>query len=668
MILAFLSAEAYAEEAIEAQDSTVTEIQEVVVTGRKRGSRKLLNSAENSDILTSVELTRAACCNLGESFTTNPSVDVSYGDAATGARQIKLLGLSGTYVQMLTENVPNFRGAAIPYGLGYLAGPWMHSIQISKGASSVKNGYESITGQINIEMLKPQNDQSITANLYGNQLGKMEGNVMGNIHLNSRWSTGLLLHGENAFANHDENKDGFIDSPAIRQLSAMNRWAYMSPQYIFQAGVKFLYEKRESGQDTKHSHASSDMELYKIGINTRRWEAFAKNAYIFNPDNGGNMALILSGSLHDQDAGYGHKVYDVLQKNFYASLMYEQNYGDWHQFSAGLSFNYDYYNQQYRMTQDISTPLTRLKEIENVPGVYAQYTFNRDDNLLLMAGMRYDYSSLFGAMLTPRFHARYNVLPQLSLHASAGRGYHNPHFLAENNYLFASSRNLLITDKRMQESAWNIGGGITSNLTLFGNPLTLSGEYYYTRFTHQAVIDFDTDAHTVRLIYNNGHSYSHTLQMEVSYQPIKDMTLALAYRYTDVKENYGYGLVQKPLMSKSKGLFTFGYTPMMGIWQFDASFALNGKGRMPTPYTTSDGTPSWRETYKPYPLLNMQITRNFRHWSIYVGGENLTNYKQKNPIINASNPWGEGFDATMIYASVHGAMVYVGFKYNFTKY
>ncbi|MCH5328226.1 MAG: TonB-dependent receptor plug domain-containing protein, partial [Coprobacter sp.] len=288
---------------------------EVTVQARQSGVRKSRLTVTNTDLISAAELRRAACCNLGESFTTNPSVDVSYSDAATGARQIKLLGLSGTYVQMLTENIPNLRGAASPYGLGYIPGSWMQSIQVSKGASSVKNGYESVTGQINVEFLKPQAEPSVMANGYADIFGKAELNAAGNIHLDQRWSTGLLLHGENGFVSHDGNGDGFADLPEIRQLSAMNRWAYLGDRYVFQAGVKFLDEKRKSGQ---HGHTAAEhggQERYRIGIDTRRWEAFTKQAYIFDKENDGNVALILSGSLHAEDSGYGIKRYLVYQNN-----------------------------------------------------------------------------------------------------------------------------------------------------------------------------------------------------------------------------------------------------------------------------------------------------------------------------------------------------------------
>lgn len=258
---------------------------EVQVVERKIGVVKSRSSVLNQDMISSAELARAACCNLGESFTTNPSVDVSYTDAATGARQIKLLGLSGTYVQMLTENIPNYRGASAPFALGYIPGPWMQSIQVSKGSSSVKNGYEAITGQINVEFKKPQTTQSLNVNLFASSKEKYEANFDANVHLNSRLSTGVLAHYENSTRSHDDNGDGFLDMPKVEQYNLQNRWAWMGDQYVFQASVKAMKEDRTSGQAT-HLHVDNSVggfvgrELYKIGIHTDRYEAFTKNAYI----------------------------------------------------------------------------------------------------------------------------------------------------------------------------------------------------------------------------------------------------------------------------------------------------------------------------------------------------------------------------------------------------
>lgn len=648
------------------------ELDEVVVVKRVNSTRKMLTGATNTDLISSAELLRAACCNLGESFVSNASVDVNYTDAATGARQIKLLGLSGTYVQMLTENIPNLRGAASLYGLGYIPGPWMQSIQVSKGASSVKNGYESVTGQINVEFLKPQAEQSVAVNGYADLFGKAELNASGNIHLTPRWSTGLLLHGENAFAKHDGNGDGFIDLPRIRQLTAMNRWAYTGSRYLFQAGVRILAENRRSGQ---HSHASTGSESahqpYIIDIDTRRWELFTKNAYIFDKANEGSVALILSATTHKEDAAYGHKLYRVTQDCLYASLMYERKWRDGlHALSTGLSLNYDGYDQRFRLVNLPDAATTHGTERETVPGAYAQYTLSTPSGLIAMAGVRYDHSSLYGSMFTPRLHLRWNLLSgALSLYGSAGRGYRSPHALADNHFYMASSRKIVIASDLRQEVAHNYGGGAGGLITLPGRTLNYNAEFYFTTFSHQLLVDLDTDPHAVIIADSQGRkSFSRTLQAELTCPLMADLTLTAAYRLTDVKVDYGRGLVDKPLTSRHKGLLSLSWTPMMGLWQFDATLAVNSGGRIPAPYSLPDGSQSWAGTYKPFPQLNAQLTRNFRHWAIYLGGENLTAYRQSTPIVDAANPWGDRFDATMVFAPIHGAMIYAGFRYNFTKY
>ena len=463
------------------------ELSEVNVVSRKLGTMKLRGSVMNEDMISSAELTRAACCNLGESFVTNPSVDVTYSDAATGAKQIKLLGLSGTYVQMMTENIPNFRGVAAPYGLGYVPGPWMQSIQVSKGSASVKNGYEAITGQINVEFKKPQLPEAdwLSVNLFGSTTNRYEANADATVKLSKRWSTSLLAHYENETKAHDSNDDGFADIPQVKQYNVWNRWAYMGDRYVFQAGIKALSEDRNSGQVSHGGSHSADP--YKISIGTDRYEAFTKNAYIFDKEKNTNLALILSGSLHKQDAVYGRKLYDVDQHNAYASLLFETELGKRHSLSAGLSFNYDSYNQRYRLTNDAEQPLTRRFVKEAVPGAYVQYTYNLDDKLILMGGIRGDRSNEYGYFVTPRFHVKYNPNEYAHFRLSAGKGYRTNHVLVENNYLLASSRRIDIARNLDQDEAWNYGASASFYVPLFGKTLNLNAEYYYTDFLKQVV-------------------------------------------------------------------------------------------------------------------------------------------------------------------------------------
>ncbi|WP_368224560.1 TonB-dependent receptor plug domain-containing protein, partial [Bacteroides caccae] len=593
-------------------------------------------------------------------------VDVSYSDAATGAKQIKLLGLSGTYVQMLTENIPNYRGAAAPYGLGYVPGPWMQSIQVSKGISSVKNGYEAITGQINVEFKKPQLPEAdwVSANLFASTTNRYEANADATLKLSKRWSTSLLAHYENETKAHDGNDDGFVDIPQVEQYNVWNRWAYMGDHYVFQAGFKALSETRSSGQSTHGDMYSG--ELYKVGIDTERYELFTKNAYIFDKEKNTNLALILSTSWHNQDAMYGRKLYNVDQTNTYASLMFETEFNPQNSFSAGLSFNYDAYDQHYRLNNNADTPL-KASDKEAVPGAYVQYTLNLNDQWMLMAGLRGDYSSKHGFFVTPRAHLKYNPNDYVHFRLSAGKGYRTNHVLAENNYLLSSSRKVEIAKNLDMEEAWNLGASVSTYIPVFGKTLNVNAEYYYTDFRKQVVVDMDSNPHEVAFYNLDGRSYSHVFQVEASYPFFKGFTLTGAYRLTDAQTTYKGQRMEKPLTGKYKGLLTASYQTPLGIWQFDATLQLNGGGRMPAPYELADGQLSWSRRYGSFEQLSMQVTRYFRRWSIYVGGENLTNFKQKNPIIDAANPWGDNFDSTMIWGPVHGAKAYVGIRFNLAR-
>ena len=625
-------------------------LEDVVV----KAARSTRSSArvESVELIGESQLIRAACCNLGESFTTNPSVDVSYSDAATGARQIKLLGLSGTYVQMLTENIPNLRGASLPSSLGYVPGPWMQSIQVSKGASSVKNGYESLTGQINIEFLKPQATDGIRGNAYLDSERKLELNLDGSVHLNDRLSTGTLLHFENRQMDHDGNGDGFMDMPKIRQYNVMHRWAYVSPIWISQLSMRLLRDERTGGQSAKHSAGMTE-PLYTTLVKTNRYEAQWKNGFTIDADHNTSLALMLHGSWHDAWNTFGLTQYDVTQKNGYAQLMFETDVTEQHNLSVGASLNHDAYNE--RGSQSL-TPLGKSKE--TTVGLYAQYTYKLGDRLTVMPGLRWDHSSRYGSFVTPRLHVKYTPWELLTLRASAGKGYRTPHALAENTPALASGRTVLIDTDLQQEEAWNMGLSAALNIPVSGKRLELNAEYYYTDFIHQLLINYDgtRGAHTLSFENLQGKSYSHTFQVDATYPFFSGFTATGAFRLNDVKCTYDGVLRQKYLTSRYKGLLTLSYKTPLELWQFDVTGQLNGGGEL---YD--------RTTYPAYFQLQAQVTREFRHFSVYLGGENLTNYKLNNPIQYAHQPWSSAFDATQIWGPVTGAMAYIGIRIKFEK-
>ena len=651
----------------ELSDTTLSsELNEVVITRKRSGTLKSV-SVENKSIINQLELFKAACCNLGESFTTSPSVDVSYSDAATGARQIKLLGLSGTYVQMLTESMPAFRGAALPYSFRYVPGPWMKSISVSKGSSTVKNGYESITGQINVEYLKPQDEPGFTANAYFDTDMKLELNAEGNIKIKEGLSTELLAHFEDRFGTHDGNRDGFADIPDIRQVNLNNRWQWRSGRYIFHGGIALINEKSEAGQISDHRHAAADMsDPYIIDLYTRRYEAYMKHAYVIDSERNGNIALMATANMHQLDANFGRKGYWVNEKDIYARLMYETDFSEHHNLSAGLSFSYDYLGQHLKTTHDPECNPEYIRERESVGGAYLQYTFTHSDRLTLMAGLRGDYSSYYKWFMTPRFNIKYTPVDGLNLRASAGKGYRTVHPWAEYNNLLASGRTMVV-DQLKQEEAWNYGLSADYTLYVGSHKLILNTEYFYTDFKSQAVVDYDTSPCMLTISQLNGKSYSHTFQADLTWESPFGLSATGAYRLNDVKSTYGGKLLEKPLTSRYKALLTVTYSTPLELWQFDVTFQMNGGGRLPAPYMLPDGNMSWGTRFKAFPQLNIQATRWFRHFSIYAGGENLTNFKQKNPVVWSHDPWSEYFEPTTVWGPIHGAMAYVGIRVNFGR-
>ena len=632
-------------------------LQHVTVKARQGG--KSLSRVTNTDIIGQGELIRAACCNLGESFTTNPSVDVSYSDAATGARQIKLLGLSGTYVQMLTENMPNLRGASIPYSLGYVPGPWMQSIQVSKGASSVKNGYESITGQINVEYLKPQGIDGVRANAYLDTDLKQEANVDGSLHLTDRLSMSGLLHFENRQTDHDRGGDGFMDMPKLRQYNGMWRMAYVSPLWISQLSFKGLHDERQSGM-SRHAHQQDHMPLYGIDITANRYELQWKNGFTISHEHNSSVALMLNGSVHDADHHIGSSLYEVNQKNGYAQLMYETDITPEHNLSMGASVNHDSYSQAL----DLSNPLEVEKENlfgtphETTAGIYVQYTYKLGELLTVMPGLRWDHSTEHGSFLTPRLHIKYTPWEHLTLRASAGKGYRSPHVLAENVSLLASGKAFFATEKLKQEEAWNTGISASLRLPISGKDLEVNADYYYTDFNHQLLINPDgaRGEYTFSIENLAGKSFTHAAQIDVTYPLLEGLTATAAFRYTDARATYDGELRRRPLTSRYKGLLTMGYKTPLELWHFDVTGSVNGGGVL---YD--------RTTYPAYFQLQAQVTREFRRLSVYIGGENLTNYTIREPIRGASDPWKANFDATQVWGPVNGAMGYIGLRFKFEK-
>ena len=645
------------------EQSTKT-LNEVVITQRQ-GTFNMRTSILNVQKITADELCRAACCNLSESFETNPSVDVSYSDAATGAKQIKLLGLSGTYVQLMTENIPNLKGIASIYGLGYIPGTWMESISISKGAGSVVNGYESVTGQINVEYKKPPTSDKLFINLFVSEAARVEANLDAAFKIDSTLSTGILLHASDEFWKQDRNGDNFMDMPMVRQFNGINRWYYTKNKFISQLFFKGMYEKRMGGQLRGENP-------YKIDIETQRYEVFLKNGYVFNSAKEQSIGLIVSGNWHKQDGIFGFNSYNGNQLSLYSNLIFQTLIVKNHKISTGWSLNYDKFDENMVNSQFIPLPdgsgnyalypfnFTNKKN-EFVTGIFAEYTYTFQEKFVLLAGLRGDYNDFYKKFLvTPRLHIKYAPIEHINLRANIGKGYRSANILAENNNFLASSRRINIAQNSMLENAWN--GGITAQffIPIKNRELSIMTEYFYTQFQNQSVMDLDANSHAVSFYALNGKSYSHNFQVEATMEVIKSFTITAAYRFTEAKQTINGELREKPFTPRWRTLLTMSYATKLNKWQFDYTLQANGGGRLADP---NEDNPLWNREFKPFLINNVQIIKNYKKWSFYLGCENIFDFVQKNPIIDVENPFSPNFDATMIWGPMHGRKIYAGFRW-----
>lgn len=644
------------------------DLEEVTVTTRKKASATSYLASQNITTISSKELLKAACCNLSESFETNPSIDVNFTDAISGTKQIKMLGLTSPYILIATENVPSVRGASQAYGLSFIPGTWVESIQVTKGAGSVTNGFESIAGQINAELVKPLSDKKFFVNAYGSINGRLELNTHFNTKLNEKWSTGVYIHGDRRGEKFDNNRDSFLDLPVGNQINVMNRWQYTNLEkgLISFLNFRFLDDKKQSGQ------INYDPNVHKFGnavwgseVDTRRFDFSGKFGYV-NPEIPyQSLGLQLAFSSHKQDSYFGNRIYDINHKSLYSNLIYNSIISDSrHKIKTGIGFSHDTYEEQVNTTD--------YSRNENSIGGFFEYSFDNLDTVNLTAGVRIDHHNLMGTFVTPRFHARYTPWEKSALRFSFGRGKRAANIFAENQRLFASSRTINIQNTGGNiyglnpEIAWNYGISFLQGFQLFDRKADINIDFYRTDFQNQVVIDYETP--TEINFYNlDGESFANSFQVEFNYTPLERLDLKSAYKYYDVKTQYQSGKLQKPLTPKHRVFANASYETQTstkgGLWKFDATYNWIGEQRFSS---TMQSPEAFRlNPHSPtFSTLNAQVTKVFSdQFEVYLGGENITNVRQENPILSANNPFGANFDSTFVYGPIFGDMYYAGLRF-----
>jgi len=614
-----------------------------------------------TQVMTEQELFKAACCNLSESFETNPAVDVSYTDAVTGVKQIQMLGLSGSYIQLQRENMPDVRGLSGYYGLNFTPGSWIESIQLTKGVGSIVNGYESISGQLNVELKKPDTGDYVFANGYLNQMGRSEANWYSRHRLNSKWSTAFLLHGNLTTMKNDVNKDGFLDIPTGSQWNIINRWKYDNGQGIIgQFNVQALKDDRVGGQTAfDPAGERNSTTAYGTGMQLERYSADGKLGYLFPMARYRSIGLQLK--LVDQrSSGYfGLNNYAGRQQTIYANLIYQDILGttDW-KYRTGLSWMYDDYDEIYKSVN--------YQREEQVPGAFYELSYMRS-RWSVVSGLRYDLHNLYGGFFTPRIHAKYDITENTAVRASAGRGYRVANVFMENLGGLVSSRLISIQSVNnvgyglSPEIAWNYGLNFTHAFRFARRDGQLSLDYYHTRFENQVVADYDFSPQQLLLYNLNGRSFSNSFQAELNYQPMRRMDLRLAYRLLDVRTDYATGFLSKPLIAPHRLFANVGYKTRSD-WSFDYTVQWFTTKRLPT---TASNPEAFRfpDQSPAFVLMNAQISKKLGSWDVYLGLENVGDFRQQQLVNASTDPYSPYFDASLVWGPAIERMIYLGFRW-----
>jgi len=640
----------------------------ITIRSKRNAIQKSLYATANTFTVNNDELLKAACCNLAESFETNPSIDVSFSDALTGTRQIQMLGLKSPYLQIMQENIPSIRGAAQAFGLTFTPGTWVESIQITKGAGSVVNGFESISGQINAELVKPFSDNAFFLNAYSSLNGRLELNTHFNQRISEKWQTGLYIHGNYRGEKFDNNNDNFLDAPLANQINVMNRWQYTDAQngWVSFITARFLNDEKQTGEINFNPLTDKgNNEFWGSEINTKRFETSLKLGYVFPELPFQSFGLQMAYSNHQQDSYFGLNIYDIKHESLYSNLLFNSIIGDTRsKFKTGINFTYDTYNELVNSTN--------YNRKENSLGAFFEYAFDNLENFSLTAGMRIDTHNLLGTFITPRLHLRYVPWEKGVFRASAGRGKRSANIFAENQQLFASSRQINIDDVAGNiyglnpEVAWNYGVSYLQKFNLFDKKGDITFDFYRTDFSNQVVVDWE-NPQAISFYDLDGKSIANSFQIELSYQLAKNLDLRTAFKYFDISTDYKTGNLQKPLQPNNRFFANLSYETVAkenaAQWKFDLTFNNIGKQRLPNTATnpTQYQLPINSERYS---LLNAQITKVFSNaFEVYAGGENLTNVQQENPILASDAPFGSYFDTTIVYSPIFGRAIYAGLRF-----
>ncbi|PKR81145.1 TonB-dependent receptor [Brumimicrobium salinarum] len=638
--------------------------EEVVIKAKRDNSSILRLDPRNVENLSQGELRKAACCNLSESFETNATVDVSLADGVSGSKRIQMMGLNGRYTQLQFENIPFMHNLDQAFGLASVPGTWIQSIQITKGAGTVANGYESMAGLINLEYMKPDNMEKLFVNGYGSIQGRAELNLHGSKKIGDKWSTAYFIHGASLKAENDRNNDGFRDMPLGDNIIVMNRWKYASELFRGQIGIKASHTDQQGGQIGFDRYQNQNNQgLYGVGIRNTNVELFGKTGFLFEEDIFSSIGVVYYMKYNELNTVFGNRTLNATEKRGYINGMYETILGNTnHKLKSGLSIVYDDLEQTMNDVLPTDTTTRVYNRLEVVPGAFTEYTYTGVRSILVL-GARADHHNLYEWQFTPRANYKFDLTENMDIRLTAGRGFRVSNYVTDNLSLMATNLPWVVDNDIAPEVSWNFGGSWMWDFKLFNRKATWTADFYHTLFENQLVVDRDESTDYIRMGNLDGSSFSNVFQTDIKFEPLNRFEIKAAYKWLDVRATTGGELSAVLMVPTHRGFVNFAYESRNNRWLYDLTLSVFGAQRLPM-VMRSDGTFTQDNSSEVVPMMSAQITHRFKHFEVYLGGENILDYRLKNPIIEAENPFGERFDATRVYSSIFGVNVYAGFRFS----
>lgn len=585
---------------------------------------------------------------------------------------IHINGLEGPYTMILIDGMPIVSGLSSVYGLSGIPQSLIDRVEIVKGPASTLYGSEAVGGLVNIITKKPEHAPAISGDVFGTSWGELNSDLAARFRFGKK-ATSLL--GVNHFTYQhplDNNKDGFTDVTLQRRVSIFNKWSFARKyDRLFSVAGRYIYEDRWGGEMNWNRTFRGGSDVYGESVYTKRWELFG----LYQLPGKENLVFTFSTNGHDQNSVYGDVSYIANQFVGFGQLTWSKRLAN-HDLLSGAAYRYTRY--------DDNTPATASQSLTRLPGIFVQDEVALNDQHKLLLGLRYDYNSIHGSILTPRVNYKWNSKNKKNiLRLSFGNGYRVANVFTEDHAALTGSRDVVFREDLKPETSWNGNLNFVKKITAGTTFIGLDATAFYTYFSNKIIADYDTDPNTISYDNLAGHAISQgiSLNMDVAFR--NGLKMLVGGTAMNVYSEENHIKIRQLFTERFTGVWNIGYTNRRSGLTVDYTGNVYGPMRLPL---AGDRDPR-REFSSWWSIQNIQLTKIFTGgFEVYGGMKNLLNWtpNRGNPFIiarandpfdkrvqfdntgktvpTAENPYALTFDPAYVYGPNQGIRGFLGVR------